>query len=129
MIAGEEIVLAAQGQRPDGILNAVVIDMITAIQHVSAQPGKESIGIDQRLAHPGFGFEQASDSVHPLFELADDGIGLLLASLQDGIGIQFGLAHLFLYPIQLANVDDRLARVLLVFIEGFHELAPLIESL
>ena len=31
MIPCEEIVLAAQGQRPDGVLYAVVVDLVAAI--------------------------------------------------------------------------------------------------
>ena len=39
MIAAEEIVLPAQGQRPDCILHAVVVDVVSAIK-----------GVDDRMA-------------------------------------------------------------------------------
>ncbi len=44
-IAGEEIGLSAEGQRTDGILGAVVVDLISAVQDIAAEPWQEDIGV------------------------------------------------------------------------------------
>ena len=38
VIAGEEIVFPAQGQRTDSILDAVVVDLIPSVQDIAAEP-------------------------------------------------------------------------------------------
>ena len=46
VVAGEEIVLAAKGQRPDGVLDAVVVDAVPSVEDVAAQARKQRIGVD-----------------------------------------------------------------------------------
>ena len=74
MIAGEQEVLAAQSQRADCILYAVVVNIVPAIQDLAAEAREKCIGVDQSLAHPGLGRKLVGDRVPPLLELLDDGI-------------------------------------------------------
>ena len=57
MIAAEEIVLASEGERPDGVFDAVVVDVVTAVQDVS-KPAEECTtpGISKVLRPGGAGF-------------------------------------------------------------------------
>ena len=47
MIAGEQEVLAAQGQRTDCVLDAVVVNVVPAIQYIAAEAREKRIGVDQ----------------------------------------------------------------------------------
>ncbi len=123
VVAGEEIVLAAKGQRPDGVLDAVVVDVVPPVENIAAQARKQRVRVDQGLAHPGLRLELVRDGIHPLLELLDDGIGLSLTKFFHFFSTQAGLAHLLLDLVQLADIHDGLARVLPVLVQGFHELA------
>ena len=54
VIACEEIVFPAEGQRTDGILDAVVVDLIAAVEDIAAEPWKKGVSIYERFAHPWF---------------------------------------------------------------------------
>ena len=110
MIAGEQIVLSAQSQRPDSVLDAVVVDVVPPVEDIAAQARKQRIGIDQGPAHPGLRLELVRDGIHPLLELLDEGIRLPLAALLHFVGAQSRFAHLIFDLIQLADVDDGFAR-------------------
>ena len=43
VVAAEEIVLPAESQRPDGILDKVVVDVDPAVVHVARQTGKQCL--------------------------------------------------------------------------------------
>lgn len=47
VVAGEEIVLAAKGQRPDGVLDAVVVDVVPPVEDVATQARKQRVRVDQ----------------------------------------------------------------------------------
>lgn len=55
MIAGEQEVLAAQGQRSDCVLDAIVINVVPSIQDIAAKTRKKRTCVDQSPAHPGLG--------------------------------------------------------------------------
>ena len=45
MITAEEIVLPSQGQRSDGILHAVVVNVVSAVKDIAAQSRKKGESI------------------------------------------------------------------------------------
>ena len=83
MIAGKQEVLTPQSEGTDGVLNTVVVDVVSAVQNIAAEAGKKRISVDNGSTHPGLGRERVGDGVHPLLELLDDRIGLFLAPLLD----------------------------------------------
>ena len=123
VVAGEEIVLAAKGQRPDGVLDAVVVDVVPPVENIATQARKQRVRVDQGLAHPGLRLELVRDGIHPLLELLDEGIRLLLATFSHFFSAQARLTHLCLYLVELPDIDDGFARVLPVLVQSFHELA------
>ena len=112
VIAGEEEVLSPQSQGPDGILDAVVVNAVSAVQHIATEAWQKGKGIDKGSGHLCLGNDNTGSRIHPPLEVLDDGVRFLLAALLDGIVVQSGFAHLFFYLIELADVDDCLACVL-----------------
>ncbi len=51
VVSAEEMVLAAQGQRPDGILDEVVVYAEPAVGHVAAQTGHQGQRVFDGLAY------------------------------------------------------------------------------
>ena len=69
MIAAEEIVLAAYGERADCIFDPVVVNVISAVMHIATQAWEKSVGVDQGSSHSGFLGEASGHGVHPFLEL------------------------------------------------------------
>ena len=94
VVAAEEVVLSAQGQRPDGILHAVVVDVVSAVKDIAAQSRKEGVCVNQGHSYSGPGSEAAGNGVHPFLKVPDDGISLIFSSFPDRIRLEPGLFHI-----------------------------------
>ena len=128
MVSAEEVVLSSDGNRTDCIFHTVVVDVVSTVKDIAAQSRKECVCIDQGLPHPGFRGEGSGHGVHPVLELLDYLVGLLMTAFLDCIIIKTGFLHLLFDAVQLADIYKGFACALLVLIEGFNELAPLIKS-
>ena len=94
VVAAEEVVLPAQSQRPDGILHAVVVDIVSTVKDIAAQSRKEGVCVNLGPSHSGPGSEAAGNGVYPFLKVLDDGISLILSSFSDRIRLESGLFHI-----------------------------------
>lgn len=124
VVAAEEVVLSAQGQRPDGILHAVVVDVVSAVKDIAAQSRKEGVCVNQGPSHSGPGSEATGNGVHPFLNVPDDGISLIFSSFPDRIRLESGLFHIGFQLVEFADINYGLTGTLAVLVKCFYKLAP-----
>jgi hypothetical protein len=89
VVSAEQIVLATQGQRSDGILHKVVVYAEAAVAHITSQTRQQGEGVFYSFAYAAVLGGLASHLIHPFLELQYDRICLLLPLLLQGVTSNF----------------------------------------
>ena len=84
--AGEQVVLAAQGQGPDGALGGVVVDLQAPVIEIARQGLPAPAGIADGAGQLALAGELGQRAVEEGGQLVDDRTGAGLADLPAGVG-------------------------------------------
>ena len=102
VVAAEEIVLPAECQRPDSVLDEVVVDVDPAVIHIARQPWKKTVGIGKCLPKPALGQDLRVSLLYPLLEHQDCGIGYLPALFHALFRAQAFIVRIALHLVQFS---------------------------
>ena len=122
VIAAEQVVLPAQGQRPDGILDEVVVDVDAPVVHIARQPGQQGVRVFYRASHPAVGKDLEICLLHPCLKELYRRIRCLQALFLALIRVQARLVGVGFHLVDLADEAQCLSRKPAVFVEGVDEL-------
>lgn len=124
VVAAEEIVLPTECQRPDGILDEVVVDVDPAVIHIARQPGKKTAGIGKGLSKPALGKNLCIGLLDPLLEHQDCGIGYLPALFHTLFRAQAFIVRIVLHLVQFSYKESALHGKPFVLFQRVDELPP-----
>ena len=116
MVSAEQIVLAPQGQRSNGILHKVVVYAEAAVVHITSQSRHQWQCVSDCLADAALLRRLTGCLIHPLLEQEDNRICLLLSFLFHGISGDAVILGFVFYMIEPVDVSQSLAGSVFIFI-------------